>query len=71
MALRKAAGLSQVQLADRLGVGQSYVSKIERGEAYVDVLVFIDWCEACGARAVNVIDGFAQSSSQSDPEKHW
>lgn len=42
--LRKAAGLSQVQLSTRLGVGQSYVSKIERGEAYVDVLVFVDWC---------------------------
>ena len=50
-ALRKKAGLSQVQLAERLGVGQSHVSKIERGEAYVDVLVFVDWCDACGVKA--------------------
>ena len=50
-ALRKTAGLSQVQLAERLGVGQSHVSKIERGEAYVDVLVFVDWCQACGVKA--------------------
>ena len=29
--VRKARGLSQYQLADRLGRDQSYVSKIERG----------------------------------------
>ena len=46
-ALRRKAGLSQVQLADRLGVGQSFVSKIERGESYVDVMLFVDWCQAC------------------------
>ncbi|WP_287876605.1 MULTISPECIES: helix-turn-helix transcriptional regulator [Acidovorax] len=47
VALRKKAGLSQVQLAERLGVGQSFVSKIERGESYVDVMLFVDWCQAC------------------------
>lgn len=45
--LRKNAGLSQVQLAERLGVGQSFVSKVERGESYVDVMFFVDWCRAC------------------------
>ena len=48
-ALRKQAGLSQVQLAERLGVGQSLISKVERGESYVDVLFFVDWCRACDA----------------------
>lgn len=47
--LRKGAGFSQMQLAAHLGIGQSYISKIERGEAYVDVLLFVDWCQACGA----------------------
>lgn len=56
MALRKTAGLSQVQLAERLGVGQSYISKIERGEAYVDVLFFVDWCQACGVKAGSTLD---------------
>jgi len=54
--LRRQAGLSQVQLALRLGVGQSFVSKIERGEAYVDLLFFADWCRACGARAGAVLE---------------
>jgi transcriptional regulator with XRE-family HTH domain len=47
-AMRKFAGLSQTQLAQALGVGQSYVSKIERGDMYVELLLFIDWCIACG-----------------------
>jgi transcriptional regulator with XRE-family HTH domain len=49
-AVRRAAGLSQVELSEVLGVGQSYVSKVERGEMYVDVMVFIDWCKACRVR---------------------
>jgi transcriptional regulator with XRE-family HTH domain len=56
VSLRKAAGLSQVELAERMGVGQSYISKIERGEAYVDVLVFVDWCKACGVKAGQTLD---------------
>ncbi len=48
--VRRAAGLSQVGLAEALGVGQSHVSKVERGEMYVDVMVFIGWCPACKVR---------------------
>ena len=56
VALRKSTGMSQVQLAERLGVGQSYISKIERGEAYVDVLMFVDWCQACGVTPGSTLD---------------
>ena len=44
--VRREANLNQVQLAERLGKGQSYVSKLERGEQYIDVLEFIAWCQA-------------------------
>jgi transcriptional regulator with XRE-family HTH domain len=54
--LRHSAGLSQVQLAIKLRVGQSYVSKIERGETYVDLLVFVDWCLACGTQPGQALD---------------
>ena len=54
-AVRQEAGLSQVQLADVLGRGQSYVSKIERGEQYLDVLEFIQWCRACSRAPEEVI----------------
>lgn len=46
--LRKEAKLSQAELASRLGEDQSYLSKIERGERYVDLLFYVDWCKACG-----------------------
>ncbi|GHU29804.1 transcriptional regulator [Betaproteobacteria bacterium] len=50
------SGLTQEELADKLARGQSYVSKLERGERYIDVLDFILWCEACGASPAKVID---------------
>lgn len=56
VALRNAAGLTQMQLAQRLEVGQSYVSKIERGDAYVDVMLFADWCRACGVNPAQTLD---------------
>lgn len=46
---RLKAGLTQVGMAELLGVGQSYVSKVERGENFVDVLLYARWCKACGA----------------------
>lgn len=48
--LRVTAGLTQAQMADALGVGQSYVSKLERGENFVDVLLFVRWCSVCGVK---------------------
>ena len=35
---RKTAGLTQVELAERLRKPQSYVSKFERGERRLDVI---------------------------------
>ena len=53
--VRKGAGLTQVQLAERLHMEQSNLSKIERGERYLDTLLFIDYCIACGAAPADVI----------------
>jgi len=41
---RNAAGLSQSQVADRLGRPQSFVSKFERGERRLDVIEFLEVC---------------------------
>ena len=54
--VRVNAGLTQVQMAEALGVGQSYVSKIERGENFVDVLLYIRWCQACGVLAGSTLN---------------
>jgi len=54
--LRTEADLTQVDMATALKVGQSFVSKIERGEAYIDLLFFIAWCEASKKEPQEVLD---------------
>ncbi|KQW61525.1 helix-turn-helix domain-containing protein [Variovorax sp. Root411] len=54
--VRVKAGLTQVQMAEALGVGQSYISKLERGENFVDVLLFARWCSACGVKPGRTLD---------------
>lgn len=54
VALRKAAGLSQSEIADRIGKTTGYVSMLERGERDQPSLkVLTDWARACG-RTVDV-----------------
>jgi transcriptional regulator with XRE-family HTH domain len=43
---RKDAGLTQVQLAQRLGRKQAFISRIERGERRIDVVEFLDLAHA-------------------------
>ncbi|HEX2812600.1 MAG TPA: helix-turn-helix transcriptional regulator [Sphingopyxis sp.] len=43
---RKAAGLTQVQLAERLGRPQSFVAKYEVGERRIDVVEFCEIADA-------------------------
>ena len=47
---RESAGLTQAELAERLGLSQSQVSKCERGERRVDVIELREWCGAMGVR---------------------
>lgn len=61
--MRKAAGLTQVQLAARLGIGQSFVSKVERGVTYVEVFTCVDWCTACGITPGALLDSLVLSAS--------
>lgn len=41
IAARKAAGLTQQELADRLDRPQSFIAKVETGERYLDVVEFV------------------------------
>ena len=45
---RNAAGLTQQEVADRLGKPQSYVAKVERNERRIDVVEFISLANALG-----------------------
>ena len=45
---RKRVGLSQAQLAQKLGQRQQFVSKYESGERRLDVVEFVDVARALG-----------------------
>ncbi|MBC3928097.1 helix-turn-helix transcriptional regulator [Undibacterium sp. CY21W] len=45
---REHQGLTQAELANRLGKPQSFVSKYESGERRLDVVEFLLVCEALG-----------------------
>lgn len=47
--LRKAAGLRQVELADRIGLVQAQISHIEVGKRTTTIHRLLRWLEACGA----------------------
>ena len=55
VAARVKAGLTQQQLADRLGKPQSFISKYEGGERRIDVIEFIAIADALDMDASRAI----------------
>ena len=58
---RKEAGLTQVELAEKLSRPQSFVSKYERGERRLDVVEFLEIAKAIG---IDAVDFLGRISSQ-------
>ncbi len=52
---RMNAGVTQRELARRLGRAHSYVSRIELGDRRIDVPEFIQWCEMLSADPVDLM----------------
>lgn len=46
--IRHEAGLTQTELAARIGKDQTFVSKCESGERRVDIIELLDICRAVG-----------------------
>ncbi|WP_304270962.1 helix-turn-helix domain-containing protein [Brevundimonas naejangsanensis] len=59
--VRKAAEITQVELAERLGKPQSFVSKVERGERRLDVIEFCQVAEALGREPAELLRHFITS----------
>lgn len=57
---RKAAGITQVELAQRLEKPQSFVSKVERGERRLDVIEFCRVAEALGYAPAELLREFVE-----------
>ncbi|TNH08859.1 helix-turn-helix domain-containing protein [Testudinibacter sp. TR-2022] len=57
---RKALGLSQRALSERLGVIYSLIGKIETGDRRLDILEFIDYCQALELDPVELLQQLSQ-----------
>jgi transcriptional regulator with XRE-family HTH domain len=55
VAARTSAGLKQIDVARRLGLPQSYVSKVEQGERRLDVIEFLEFSRAIDADPVGLL----------------
>jgi transcriptional regulator with XRE-family HTH domain len=51
---REAMGMSQSQLAKRIGKSQGYVARTETGERRMDVVEFIEFAEALGRSPIKM-----------------
>lgn len=54
--LRQQSGITQVELAQKLGQSQSYVSKVERGDRRLDVIQLRTICQTLGSSLPSFID---------------
>ena len=52
---RRAAGMTQVQVAERLGKPQSFVAKYEAGERRLDIIEFLAVADALGIDPASVL----------------
>lgn len=55
---RKSAGLTQTEVAKRLGKTQGYVNKIETGERRMDLVQLLDFCGALGVDFLEFIRSY-------------
>jgi transcriptional regulator with XRE-family HTH domain len=60
--LREESGLTQVDVAKRLGRDQSYVSKYESAERRIDLIQLLDVCRALGAPPAEVLARFERET---------
>ncbi|MEM9619297.1 MAG: helix-turn-helix transcriptional regulator [Pseudomonadota bacterium] len=52
---REASGMTQTEIADKLGEYQSFVARVESGQRRVDVIEFLDLTEILGLDPKKVI----------------
>jgi len=65
-AARQEAGLTQYDLAKRLGKSQSFVGKLEMGERRIDVVQLRDFCSAIGIPFATFIARYEDALANSD-----
>lgn len=61
---RRAAGVSQGEIATRMGYSRTVISKLERGELRLDLLQLRQYCEAIGVPLVGFVQRFEQALAE-------
>lgn len=69
-AARKAKGLTQAQVGERLGRPQSYVNKYETGERRLDVIEFLDVATALGTNVGKMLRLLSVGSRSGEKSNH-
>jgi transcriptional regulator with XRE-family HTH domain len=64
---RRRAGLSQAQLAEKIGETQTFVSKCERGERRIDVIELRTFCRAFGVSLKQFVSTLERALRKSKP----
>lgn len=55
---RESRGITQIEMARKLRVDQSWVSKVERGARRLDVVELEIWCNALGVEPSEFVGSF-------------
>lgn len=63
-AARKRLGVSQVELAARLGNTQTFVSKCERGERRIDAVELVEFSEALGVAPLELLGEYLEQRNR-------
>jgi transcriptional regulator with XRE-family HTH domain len=66
---REEAGITQIELAERLGQTQSYISKVERGDRRLDVVQLLHFCRALGTTLPALMTAFEERLAQKRPKR--
>jgi transcriptional regulator with XRE-family HTH domain len=67
--IREEAGLSQMDLAEKLGKPQTFVSKSELGERRIDFLETVNFCAACGVTVKQFLERLNRFTPSHEEEK--
>lgn len=66
---REEKGLTQIDVAERLGKTQSFVSKVERGERRLDVMELRAFCSALEIPLLKFVEGIEDVLGKSSRRK--
>ena len=63
---REKAGMTQVELGERLRAAQTFISKVERGERRLDLVELRDFCQAIGLSLSEFVTRFERELKKRD-----